>query len=99
MIARVTTFKGDPARAASPDFLSFMERAVPEVKKQPGFKGLYFLAERNTGEGLAITLWETEQQAEAMGQGPLVQLREEAARQVGAAAAPPGKNYEVVIQA
>lgn len=99
MIARVTTFNGEPGRTESPGFSAFIDKALPVVKQQPGFKGLYFLADRKTGQGLAITLWETEQQAEALGQGSLLQLREEAARQVGAAVAPPGKNYEVLVQA
>jgi len=99
MIARVTRLQGQPGRTEGPDFSAFVERGVPVVQKQPGFKGAYFLADRNTGENLVITLWETEQQAEALGQDQLLQLREEVASLVGAAAAPPGKNYEVIAQA
>jgi heme-degrading monooxygenase HmoA len=99
MIARVTTIQGEPGRAEAPDFSAFIQGAVPIVQQQPGFKGLYLLADRNTGEGLAITLWETEQQAAAMGEGRLLQLRDEALQKVGAAAGPTSKHYEVIVQA
>ena len=100
MIARVSAVQGDPGRTGTPDAMTFLERAVPAVKQQPGFEGIYLLADRKTGEHLAITLWDTEQHAEAMAaQSHLIQLREEAGRQVGAAASPPGKNYEVILHA
>jgi len=98
MIARVTTLRSEPGRTESPDFSSFVAGAVPIIQQRPGFKGLYFLADRSTGEGLGITLWETEEQAEALGHGPLLQLREDAARQLGAATGP-SKHYEVIAQA
>jgi hypothetical protein len=101
MFARVTTIQGEPGRTPSPDVLqNVLERGVATFREQAGFQGLYFLAERDTGEHLAITLWDTEQQAAAVPQGPgRAQLREEAGRQVGATAAPVGKTYEVIARA
>ncbi|HEY78022.1 MAG TPA: hypothetical protein G4O09_02805, partial [Dehalococcoidia bacterium] len=35
----------------------FQESVVPAAKSQNGFRGAYFLTNRETGEGLSITLW------------------------------------------
>jgi heme-degrading monooxygenase HmoA len=39
----------------------FEKKVVPLCKKQKGFKGAYFMADPKTGEGIAITLWESEE--------------------------------------
>ena len=33
---------------------------LPAAKKQKGFKGFYYLADRKTGKGMTIALWNTE---------------------------------------
>jgi hypothetical protein len=38
----------------------FEESVIPGCKKQKGFRGGYFLDERESGECLLITMWETE---------------------------------------
>ncbi len=36
------------------------ERALPAARELPGFKGLLSLADRESGKGITITLWESE---------------------------------------
>ena len=64
MYARVTHSKGDPAKAD--EGIRFIrEKAVANVKTQPGFKHGYWLVDRKSGAGIAITLWESEQAMKA----------------------------------
>ena len=60
MHARVTHSKVDPTTV---DELIGMikENVVPMVKKQPGFRGGYWMFDRATGKRISITLWESEQ--------------------------------------
>ena len=95
MFARVTTFKGTPGRTASPEL---QEKALANISKEPGFKGIYALSDSETGELLSVSFWETEQQAKTPGP-TVVQGREEAATALGATAAPTFKVYEVTAQA
>ncbi|MFB0565723.1 MAG: antibiotic biosynthesis monooxygenase [Candidatus Aminicenantaceae bacterium] len=39
------------------------ESVVPAAKGQKGFKGTNLLVDRKTGKGIAVTLWETEEDA------------------------------------
>jgi len=39
----------------------FEESVLPLCQKQKGYKGSFFLADRETGNCLPITLWETEE--------------------------------------
>ena len=41
----------------------FEESVVPAAKSQNGFNGCYLLSDPKTGKGMAITLWETENDA------------------------------------
>ncbi len=43
----------------------FKESVIPGCQKQHGFKGGYFLDDRDTGECLLITMWETEKDMKA----------------------------------
>lgn len=36
------------------------EQTLPDLARLPGFKGLYLLVDRQTGKGVAISLWQTE---------------------------------------
>jgi heme-degrading monooxygenase HmoA len=38
----------------------FAEKILPGCREQPGYRGSYFLVERNLGECVPVTLWETE---------------------------------------
>jgi heme-degrading monooxygenase HmoA len=38
---------------------------VPASKSQKGYKGAYLLTDRDTGKGMSITIWDTEEDAVA----------------------------------
>lgn len=45
------------------------DKVAPALKQAKGFKGAYLIGDRGTGNGLTITLWETEADANAMNAG------------------------------
>ncbi len=57
MVARVTTSqRSDPEEAR----LFIEEDVIPSLLDVPGFRGAYFLADREKATGISITLWEDE---------------------------------------
>jgi heme-degrading monooxygenase HmoA len=57
MHARVMRVElGDVDRGAS----FVRERIVPSARQQPGIVAAYWLADRGSGRGLAVTIWESE---------------------------------------
>jgi heme-degrading monooxygenase HmoA len=64
MFARFTRFqiKIDTADQAKK---IFEESVIPAAKAQKGYRGAYWLIDRKTGEGMAITLWNSEEDAVA----------------------------------
>ncbi len=96
MYARVTLLEIDTMRATVPGAVALFDRDVlPELQSQDGYRGVYVLA---TPEGKAalISLWDTEEQADA---GMLSGFYAETlARYVTLFAAPPGRGrYEVLV--
>jgi heme-degrading monooxygenase HmoA len=69
------------------------EQVKPSIAKDPGLKAVYWLADRDAGRGLIVTIWESE---EAMNASEAARLK----RQSGMAAATSAKvttsRYEVV---
>ena len=47
----------------------YRESILPEVRQLPGFKGRMVLVDRSKGKVLALTLWESEADARASGEG------------------------------
>ena len=43
----------------------YEESVVPEAKKQKGYQGAFLLTDRKTGDGISLTLWESEEDAGA----------------------------------
>ena len=41
------------------------EKVLPDLEKDPGFKGVYVLGDRQSGDTLIITMWETQEAEEA----------------------------------
>lgn len=68
MYARVTSTQISP-ESADEAIQLWQESVMPEVQQQKGFKGAYLLANRKVGTGVTITLWETEADAQASGEG------------------------------
>ena len=93
MHARVTTISGSPAEAdAGIDI--FRANVVPFVREQG--KGAILLVDRQSGEAVAITLWEDEEAMRASEESAN-SLRAQAADQMGAAETPTIRRYEVAV--
>jgi heme-degrading monooxygenase HmoA len=92
MHARIVTIAGPPDRL--PDESMFRERVLPLLQQQAGFKGVTLLRNRARGKALGISLWESEEAANAAMQvmGP---FRQQQAAAMGAEA-PPAEDYEVI---
>ena len=60
MFARVSTLTGPPDRIDEAA-RSLQEQAVPFLPRLSGFKGAYWLADRQPGKVLTIALWENEE--------------------------------------
>jgi heme-degrading monooxygenase HmoA len=63
MFARVSTFQGTPegveqSLTRAPDVLERAEALA-------GFKGLYYLVDRESGKAMSVTLWESESDLQA----------------------------------
>ena len=56
MFARVSSYSVDDAGALESGF----ERATGPLEEMDGFKGAYFLMDRDAGKAMSITLWGTE---------------------------------------
>jgi hypothetical protein len=73
------------------------ESILPAARMESGFKGLYFMTNRKTGQGLTISLWNTEAemiQAEKSGY-----YREQIAKLIPLAGGPAVReHYEVSVQ-
>lgn len=93
MHARVTTLKGTPEDADN-GIDNFRANVVPFACSQG--KGAMLLVDRETGEALAITLWEDEPSLRASEEAANA-LRAEAADQMGAGQAPAVGRYEVAV--
>ena len=64
MFARITTFEGRPERVT--EFrLAMEEHVLPALRRLPGFRGVLFLADHESGKVLGVALWETEESMNA----------------------------------
>ena len=71
------------------------DKVAPALKEAKGFKGAYLVGDRGTGKGVTITLWETEDDANALN----ATLPQTLALFDGLFAAQPELNqYEVLVQ-
>ncbi len=58
------------------------EHIIPAARKEPGFRGGYWLGDRKTGRGTVVTLWESAE-AERASQAMASQTREKAVALLG----------------
>ena len=59
MWARVSTYEGSPD--VIDDATTYdTEKIMPQVRQLDGFRGIYALADRDTGRTMSITLWADE---------------------------------------
>ena len=75
----------------------FADNIVPDAKSQKGYRGIYLLTNRETGKGVAISIWDSEEDATANEQSGYYQ------EQVGKVASfftspPVLDGYEVSVQ-
>ncbi|HEY2673932.1 MAG TPA: antibiotic biosynthesis monooxygenase [Rugosimonospora sp.] len=95
MFARVNSAQTTADQLAG--LVKFSEERLPAAREAPGFKGLYLLADRDSGKVVSISLWDSDddwRQFEARG----AQLRQGAASELGIAPTPVDA-YEVLLQA
>lgn len=94
MFARVTPFEIDTVRIPLTEAERlFDEEVVPQLRAQPGLTG-YLVMRTPEGKGIVLTLWETEQAAEAGMQSGFYQ--EQVAKFITFMRQPPGReHYEV----
>jgi heme-degrading monooxygenase HmoA len=96
MHARLTLLEIDTVRGTVAAAVDLFEREVlPELRAQPGYRGVFVLT---TPEGKAalVSLWDTEEQADAG--APTGFYADTLERYVTLFAAPPGRErYEVLV--
>jgi heme-degrading monooxygenase HmoA len=64
VFARITTYEGRPEGLE--EFRhAMLEHVMPALRRLPGFQGILFLADRESGKLLAVALWETEESMQA----------------------------------
>jgi heme-degrading monooxygenase HmoA len=96
MYARVTVATAQSGKLD--ELIKVMRDSVlPAAKKQKGFKGSFFLTDRNTGKGMSIGLWNTEADMTADESGG--HYRERVAKVAPLLAGQPTtEHYEVSVQ-
>ena len=93
MFARVITAQATPD--AFDGFIRFAQEQLPATAAQQGFKGCYLLTDRDTGNLVTISLWDSREDVRAV-EAHAARLTSEAAESVEVAPAP-AKIYQVEI--
>jgi len=93
MFARVSTGQTTPDGFGG--LIRFAQEQLPGTAAQPGFKGFYLLTDRDTGELVTISLWDTWEDVRAA-EAYAAQLNREAAQSVEVVP-PPVKIYQAEI--
>jgi heme-degrading monooxygenase HmoA len=94
MWARVSRFKG-PVDRVDEDIRDSKDR-VRELAGIPGSRGAYYLVDRESGETMAVTLWESEQTLRESEEAA-DRIRQEGVREVGGEIIDV-KRFEVVVE-
>ena len=80
MHARVSTYQGTSDSIAGS--LAQLDEVVPVVRSMDGSRGIIFLADRDSGKSLSITLWDTIEALQASEEAAN-RLREDSAASAG----------------
>jgi heme-degrading monooxygenase HmoA len=64
MYARVTQFRMQPSRVEEAKRITDHD-IIPSIKNDPGFKHIFVLGDRTTGEGMVVSFWESEADLQA----------------------------------
>ena len=96
MFARLTIFRISPDRVDE-GTKRYKESVLPATREQKGYRGTNVMVDRNTGNVVTITLWESEEDAVANEKSRYYQ--EQVAKFITFFKKPPiREGYEVVIQ-
>ncbi len=95
MFARVTTGIGSPDRIDETARV-YREQMVPTMQQQPGFLYAVFLANRESGKGVSVTVWESEEAARAS-EAQAQQMRTQATQTMNIQQAPTIELYELAV--
>jgi len=79
-------------------FQLYRESILPELRQLPGFKGVMGLVVRSKGKTIALTLWESEADLQASGEGSVYMQASLAKFAPLFVAAPVIETYEVGLQ-
>ena len=93
MYARVTVVQGSPDKIEQ-GIDSFNREVLPAAKGVDGYKAAFMLADRETGKGMGITMWESED-ALRRGAEAVAAAREATIKAMGGTV-PPVEEFEVV---
>ncbi|MDQ3238175.1 MAG: hypothetical protein M3Q54_11660 [Actinomycetota bacterium] len=93
MFARVTVVQGSPEKIEQ-GVDSFNTQVLPAAKGVDGYKAAFLLVDRNTGKGIGITMWDSED-ARRRG-GEAVDAARAAAIEAMGGTVPPVEEFEVV---
>jgi quinol monooxygenase YgiN len=94
MHARVTTITGSPEQAEQ-GIASFRDNTLPAIKEAGG-RGGVLLIDRESGNAMAITLWEDEAAMRAS-EERANELRRAASEELGATGTPGVERFEVAV--
>jgi heme-degrading monooxygenase HmoA len=97
MHARLSRFAGLPPERLDQTVDEFRERQLPELERQPGYRGVVVMLNRGTGQAAALSFWETEADLRAS------DTLADRAREAAVATAQPAREpvvdrYEVVLR-
>jgi heme-degrading monooxygenase HmoA len=95
MIARIVTTDVSPDGVESA--IRVVDEQLPDARQQQGFAGFYFLADREAGKLMTISLWDTRENLAAV-EARAAELTRQTIRSTGMAV-PDVAVYEVVVQA
>jgi hypothetical protein len=95
MYARHVTVHGSPDKMDE-GIRSLRERVLPALRDCAGFKGQLLLVDRDKGEAIGISLWDTEENMRAS-EEKVQAARQETVDQVGASSAPDIALYELPV--
>ncbi len=97
MHAKLVTIEGQQAEGMEAAIIQFRERSLKAMRGEPGWQGAYLLVDRQTGKGVAVTLWDTLEDLEAT-ERRATNFRQTAARTSGAEQPAKLQVYEVAVQ-
>jgi heme-degrading monooxygenase HmoA len=81
MWARISTYEGSPD-SIDESVTYARETILPKARQLAGYRGIYLVADRQTGKSLSITLWDREDDLRAS-EAEADRLREDASDHVG----------------